>query len=62
MLHLVKPDLIYYKKYNEMMKEWNESNTQIAPWFLEKQFENEESFLTFFKKTLDLKLTLDDIV
>ena len=31
----VKPDLTYYEKYNEMMKEWKESETQIAPWFLD---------------------------
>lgn len=36
-LILVKPDLTYYDKYNEMMKEWCDSNTQIAPWFLEKK-------------------------
>ena len=49
MLHLVKPDLIYYEKYNEMMEEWNESNTQIAPWFLDKPFENIEEFAEFIK-------------
>lgn len=32
-----------------MMKEWNESNTQIAPWFLEKPFENIEEFAEFIK-------------
>ena len=39
MLYLVKPDITYYEQSNEMMKEWNESNTQIAPWFLDKPFD-----------------------
>ena len=52
MLHLVKPDLKKKKKYNEMMKEWNESNTQIAPWFLEKPFENINIFVS--RKSLKL--------
>ena len=30
-LFLVKPDLTYYEKYNEMMNEWCDSKTQIAP-------------------------------
>ncbi len=34
-LYLVKPDLIYYEKYNEMMSEWRASKTQTAPWFLD---------------------------
>jgi predicted acetyltransferase len=33
-LRLVKPDLTYYEGYYEMMAEWQQSNTQIAPWFL----------------------------
>ena len=32
-LYLVKPDLIYREKYNDMMAEWGESRTQIAPGF-----------------------------
>ena len=36
MIYLVKPDLTYYEKYNDMMQEWTLSNTQIAPWFLDK--------------------------
>ena len=34
-LYLAKPDLVYFEQYNEMMKEWCESRTQIAPWFLD---------------------------
>lgn len=48
-LYLVKPDLTYYEQYNEMMKEWNESKTQIAPWFLDKPFETIEEFAKFIK-------------
>lgn len=46
-LHLVKPDLIYYTQYNDMMAEWNESGTQIAPWFLGQPFEKIEDFADF---------------
>lgn len=38
-IYLVKPDLMYFEQYNEMMEEWINSNTQIAPWFLEKPFQ-----------------------
>ena len=48
-LILVKPDLIYYDKYNEMMKEWCDSNTQIAPWFLDKPFNTIEEFADFIQ-------------
>lgn len=46
-LRIVKPDLPYYKQYNEMMQEWIESNTQIAPWFLDEPFNNLEEFADF---------------
>ncbi|MBR3319420.1 GNAT family N-acetyltransferase [Candidatus Saccharibacteria bacterium] len=43
-LFLVKPDLMYYEEYNDMMKEWIGSSTQIAPWFLGKPFDTIEKF------------------
>lgn len=43
-LYLIKPDLYYFDPYNAMMKEWIESGTQIAPWFLDKPFEHLEDF------------------
>ena len=48
-LFLVKPDLTYYDKYNEMMKEWCDSNTQIAPWFLDKPFNTIDEFAAFIQ-------------
>lgn len=48
-LYLVKPDLVYYGQYNEMMKEWCESGTQIAPWFLNEPFESIEAFAKFIQ-------------
>lgn len=49
-LFLVKPDLMYYEKYNDMMKEWVESNTQIAPWFLDTPFKTIEEFAKLVQK------------
>ena len=43
-LYLVKPDLTYYEQYNEMMAEWCESKTHIAPWFLNSPVKNPEEF------------------
>lgn len=43
-LYLAKPDLYFFDEYNEMMTEWSESGTQIAPWFLDKPFDNLEDF------------------
>lgn len=48
-LYLVKPDLTYYEQYNDMIKEWKESNTKIAPWFLNNQFETIEEFAKYIK-------------
>lgn len=48
-LYLAKPDLVYYEQYNEMMKEWCDSGTQIAPWFLDAPFETLEGFAKFIQ-------------
>lgn len=48
-IHLVKPDLTFFDQYNDMMKEWCESGTQIAPWFLRKPFETLEDFAGLIK-------------
>ena len=46
---LVKPDLQYYEQYNEMMQEWCDSHTQIAPWFLNTPFASLEEFAQFIR-------------
>lgn len=43
-LYLAKPDLTYFEQYNDMMREWIDSNSQIAPWFLDKPLENIEEY------------------
>lgn len=43
-LYLVKPDLTYFNEYNDMMREWCDSNTQIAPWFLDEPIPTIEEF------------------
>lgn len=48
-IYLAKPDLIYYEQYNEMMKEWNENDNHIAPWFLDKPMDSIEGFEKFIK-------------
>ena len=48
-LYLAKPDLTYFERYNDMMEEWNNSNTQVAPWFLDKPFDRIEDFAVFIK-------------
>lgn len=48
-LYLAKPDLYFFDRYNEMMTEWRASDTQIAPWFLNKPYENSEDFAEFIR-------------
>lgn len=48
-LYIVKPDLYFFDQYNDMMKEWNESGTRIAPWFLDKPFDSLEDFAEFIQ-------------
>ena len=43
-LYLVRPDLAYFEQYNEMMAEWRDSGTQIAPWFLDAPLSSLEEF------------------
>lgn len=49
-LYLVKPDTIYFDSYNDMMNEWRESGTQIAPWFLDKPVATLKEFAEFVAK------------
>lgn len=48
-LHLAKPDLYFFDQYNDMMREWQDSGTQIAPWFLNEPFESLEAFAQFIR-------------
>lgn len=43
-LRLVKPDLYFFDDYNDMMREWCDSGTQIAPWFLDEPLESIDDF------------------
>ncbi len=43
-LYIVKPDLYFFDEYNDMMREWNESRTQIVPWFLNIPVDSLEDF------------------
>ncbi len=52
-LRLVKPDLYFFEAYNEMMREWVSSGTQIAPWFLDDPIETIEEFAKFIQKLDD---------
>lgn len=54
-LFLAKPDLMYYEKYNDMMREWVDSDTQIAPWFLDKPFDTIEGFAELVQKLDELE-------
>ena len=48
-LRLVKPDLYFFDAYNDMMREWCDSGTQIAPWFLFEPFDSIEAFAKFIQ-------------
>jgi len=48
-LFLVKPDLMHYEAYLNMMDEWRSSGTQIAPWFLGIEITDEEDFARFVR-------------
>ena len=48
-LYLVKPDLTYYEKYNDMMAEWCARETQIAPWFLDRPIASIDEFAWFVR-------------
>ncbi len=48
-LYLAKPDLVYFERYNDMMREWIASGTQIAPWFLDQPFDTLQDFVRFIQ-------------
>ena len=43
-LFLVKPDLIHFNQYADMMREWRESDMLISPWFLGAQCDTLDEF------------------
>ena len=43
-IFLAKPDLTFFEQYNDMMEEWVNSHTQIAPWFLDRPIATIEEF------------------
>ena len=53
MLRLVKPDLYFFEQYNDMMHEWCESGTQIAPWFLGEPIGTIEEFAQLVQRLDD---------
>ena len=49
-LYLAKPDLVHFKDYTEMMKEWLEFGGEIAPWFLNEKVNSLEDFYLLVQK------------
>ncbi|MBQ9950996.1 MAG: hypothetical protein IJO98_02510, partial [Clostridia bacterium] len=52
-LCLVKPDLYFFEQYNDMMREWCESGTRIAPWFLDEPLESIDDFAKLIQRLDD---------
>ena len=52
-LRLVKPDLYFFEQYNDMMREWCESGTRIAPWFLDEPLESIDDFAKLIQRLDD---------
>lgn len=52
-LRLVKPDLYFFEAYNDMMREWCESGTRIAPWFLDEPIESIDEFARLIQRLDD---------
>lgn len=46
MLKLLQPDCKYFHQYRDMMDEWRQDGSQIAPWVLELPYESETEFQT----------------
>lgn len=41
---LVKPEFKYFRQYKEMMDEWIEDGSRLAPWPVYLKYDNEEKF------------------
>lgn len=54
-LKLVKPNEKYFEQYNDMMNEWIESNSDIAPWFLDKPINDKKEFKDFCDRLIGLE-------
>ena len=59
-LRLVRPDLYFFEQYNDMMREWLESGTQIAPWFLVKPFDSLDAFAQYIRMLYESEMGLQD--
>lgn len=54
-LYLAKPDLTYYEQFVDMMNEWRESGTLIAPWFLSRSADSLDEFASLVRMLDDCK-------
>ncbi len=55
MLKLIKPSLMYYKQYKEMMDEWNMEGSRIAPWPLHLKYHTEDFFKEMLARIKDVE-------
>lgn len=55
-LFLVKPDMMYFEAYRDMMEEWRSSGTQIAPWFFNIPTPTLEDFAAYVRHLDDTEV------
>lgn len=55
MLQLVIPSDTYYKQYKEMMDEWHQDGSRIAPWVLELPYSTEAEYTAMVQRVLEVE-------
>lgn len=59
MCKLVRLEGNSYLKFKEMMDEWRNDGSRIAPWFLDMKCENEEDYKAIVKRVQDVENGID---
>ena len=55
MIRLIAPSLNFYEQYKEMMDEWHEDGSRIAPWVLELPYSTEEEYTAMVHRVLEVE-------
>lgn len=63
MIELIRPNTKYFNQYKEMMDEWHEDGSRIAPWPLYLEYNTEEKFMELVNRLEEVEkgINLNDM-
>lgn len=55
MIRLITPSTDYYQQYKEMMDEWHDHGSRIAPWSLDLPYSTAEEYVSMVQRVLEVE-------